>query len=272
MSSNGNPSEFLTLGDRMKAHEEVHRQVLPARTYTILRIDGRASHSYTRDLQRPYDLQFMSDMDTTAVEVLKEIQGARFAYVQSDEISILATDFTKADSQAWFGGVVPKIVSISAATATAAFNELRPGKRALFDSRVFTLQNKQDVAEYFRWRQLDTRRNSIMSLGRALYSKRELHGMKSFEVIRRARDEHDIDWETALPAGFRQGRIILPEQRLETVSYIDGRTNQSHTTDVLRSHWEPKPAFQFGADDPDQDELLRLIPDHPDSTSVNIAE
>jgi tRNA(His) 5'-end guanylyltransferase len=67
--------------------------MLPRRTYSILRLDGKAFHSYTRGLIRPFDDQLMSDLDETAKFLCEEIQGARFAYVQSDEISILLTDF-----------------------------------------------------------------------------------------------------------------------------------------------------------------------------------
>lgn len=82
------------IGDRMKEfYEDRTRYALVRRTYTIIRIDGKAFHTYTRGLQKPFDDQLMDDMDATAAYVCQNIQGAKFAFVQSDEISVLITDF-----------------------------------------------------------------------------------------------------------------------------------------------------------------------------------
>ena len=55
------------------------RSLLPRRTYTIIRIDRKAFHSYTRDLIRPFDEKLVNDMDETACYMCKNIQGAKFA-------------------------------------------------------------------------------------------------------------------------------------------------------------------------------------------------
>src|SRR5271167_4207704 len=102
------------LGDRMKRHEKATSFTLPCRTYTILRVDGRAFHTWTRGLTKPYDLDMMSCMDAAAITLCKEISGAQFAFVQSDEISILLTDFADVTSQAWFDGNIQKTVSVAA--------------------------------------------------------------------------------------------------------------------------------------------------------------
>jgi tRNA(His) guanylyltransferase len=81
-----------SLGDRMKSqYEDRTRLYLPRRTYTIVRVDGRAFHSYCRGLERPFDRDLMADMDATAIALCEEMQGARLAFVQSDEISVLLT-------------------------------------------------------------------------------------------------------------------------------------------------------------------------------------
>src|SRR5574337_312250 len=146
------------LGDRMKRYEDAYRFVLPRRTYTILRVDGRSFHTWTRGLQRPYDLGFMDCMDYTALILCASIAGARFAYVQSDEISVLATDFDQTTTQPWFDGVLQKWASVGAACAASAFNHalmvmqisagdmageqtkiLGKVPNAEFDARVFTI-------------------------------------------------------------------------------------------------------------------------------------
>ena len=117
---------FDTLGDRIKKYYESRtKQYLPRRTYTILRIDGQAFHSYTKGFERPFDDALMNDMDETAKYLSENIQVAKFAFIQSDEISILLTDFDKLTTDAWFNGEVDKMVSISSSHATAKFNQLR---------------------------------------------------------------------------------------------------------------------------------------------------
>ena len=107
-----------SLGDRMKEfYENRTRNFLPRRTYTIIRVDGKAFHSYTRGLIRPFDEKLVNDMDETACYMCKNIQGAKFAFVQSDEISILLTDFEGLTTDAWFDGNIQKMASVSASLA-----------------------------------------------------------------------------------------------------------------------------------------------------------
>ena len=127
-------SDNTDLGDRMKRYEAAHRALLPRRTYTLLRLDGRSFHTYLRGCQKPFDDQFIADMDAVAEALCAEISGSVFAYTQSDEISILVADFATIQTQPWFDGVVAKLLSISASLATAVLNERRPYKRALFDA------------------------------------------------------------------------------------------------------------------------------------------
>ena len=151
------------LGTRMKTqYEQRTRTWLPRRTYTIIRLDGKAFHTFTRGMERPYDERFMNAMDYTAMHLCLEIQGAVMAYVQSDEISILLTDFDKITTDAWFDGQVQKMVSVSASMATAFFNEYinhdvqrMDHKRAFFDARIFTIPDPVEVENYFVWRQKD---------------------------------------------------------------------------------------------------------------------
>jgi len=119
-------SQKDSLGDRMKGHYENRtRYLLPRRTYTVIRVDGKAFHAYTKGCDRPYDSMLSEDMDFTAVALCRQIEGAAIAYVQSDEISLLLTDFADNQTQAWFDGNLQKLVSLSAAIATAHFNSFR---------------------------------------------------------------------------------------------------------------------------------------------------
>ena len=128
-------------GARMKGYERAFRTTLPLRMPVILRVDGRAFHTLTARCTRPFDVGVSSAMDHTALALCEEIQGAVFAYVQSDEISVLIHNYKRLNSGAWFGNEVQKMVSVSASIATRAFNVAAPEhlRRATFDSRVFVL-------------------------------------------------------------------------------------------------------------------------------------
>jgi tRNA(His) guanylyltransferase len=209
------------LGDRMKRYEEPTRFTLPRRTYTLLRVDGKAFHSWTRGLNRPYDTTFMECMNRTAIRLCETISGSQFAFVQSDEISLLAVDFLDIKTESWFDGNIQKWASVSAAVAGQAFNEqvsyynsarttttLGSTKRptAVFDARVFTIPDPIEVENYFVWRQQDAERNSVMMLARAYASHKQLAGKKradQHEIIHKAGD----NWAKH-PVRFKHGAVV----------------------------------------------------------------
>lgn len=166
----------------MKSYEGRTRYFLPRRCYTMIRIDGKAFHSYTKGLSRPFDSGLIEDMQLTT-NFLCEQFSADIGYCQSDEISLVLTDFKNKDSQAIFDNNLQKICSVSASCATSEFNYLRmvransfSGKRAQFDSRVWTLSDPWDVFNTFLWRQQDATRNSVQMVAQSLCSHKELQG------------------------------------------------------------------------------------------------
>lgn len=240
----------LSLGDRMKAYEAVSRSSLPPHAFTIIRVDGRAFHSYTRGLQRPFDAAFAADMDFTAAQLCREVSGTVLAYVQSDEISLVVAD-TKSDvTQQWFGGVHAKLCSVSASVATAALNVRRPpatlGAAALFDARAFVLPSRAEVAAYLVWRQRDARKNAVSSAAQSLFSHTQLHGLHTDALIELMASQQ-VRFDD-YPPGFISGRVVTRQTRQEVVEFTHSRTGVVHTTQALRSHWEPEaaPEFTFG--------------------------
>ena len=203
---------------RMKAqYEDRYRILLPRRSYTIVRVDGRAFHTWTRGMNRPYSTPLMEAMDYTALELCKGVQGARIGYVQSDEISLLLTDFEDIATQAWFDGNLQKICSISASIATAAFNDYWTQERredananrypAHFDSRVFQIPDPVEVGNYFVARQKDAIRNSVAMLAQHYHSPKELHGV-SCEHLHDMIHAKGDNWNDH-PARFKQGAAIV---------------------------------------------------------------
>ena len=229
------------LGERMKKNYENRTKILlPRRTYTIIRVDGKCFHQFTRGLQKPFDGGLMTDMDETAKYLCKNIQGAKFAFVQSDEINILVTDFETHQTDAWFDGNIQKIVSVTASMATSKFNQLRwiryvndrynnsndeiswvwfmdaaKLKLAEFDARTFTIPADYEVENYFIWRQNYCVRNSISSVAQSLYSSKKLHG-KNMSEQQDMIHEKGKNWNKFTPMEKR-GRFIFKEKiQMET--------------------------------------------------------
>jgi tRNA(His) guanylyltransferase len=269
-----------SLGDRMKAnYEDRTRYFLPRRSYTIVRIDGRAFHSYTKFLNKPFDLPLIEDMDAAVVAVLPQIQGAQFAYVQSDEISILLADFAKENTSAWFDGNIQKIASISASLMTSEFNKnritrlikqsyrealrrngenfdadwedlLEPGilseQCGCFDARVFTIPDPVEVDNYFRWRNQDAARNSVQMVARSLYSHKECMD-KSCAQLQEMIYLKGVNWAN-YDQGLKNGRLIVKEKIFVPYNEAVGPMFRTITGDyekVEKTVWKVTPAPIF---------------------------
>lgn len=185
----------------MKDYEQRSRSYLQRRSYTAIRIDGKAFHTYTRGLKKPFDEGLVEDMQLTTKFLCENIQGCKLGYTQSDEISLILTDFDTIQTSAYFDGQTQKICSVVASMATAEFNRLRCirssshyedvcggfskrvnaicvdefPKLAFFDARCFTLPSFTETMNYLRWRQKDAVKNSISMVAQSLYSHKELH-------------------------------------------------------------------------------------------------
>lgn len=210
------------LGKRMKEdYEERFRHMLPRRNYTMMRLDGKSFHTFTKQMkfERPYDLRLMRVMDQTAIALCENIQGAVMAFTQSDEITLLLTDFATIHTDAWFDGNIQKMCSVSASIATVAFNNsmyldedilANMTNVAYFDSRVWSMPSRDEVINNLIWRQQDASRNSIQMAAQSMYSQKELHG-KNTSVLQEMMFQKGTNWDK-FPIGFKRGRIILKEK------------------------------------------------------------
>jgi len=192
-------TDHSDLGNRMKRYENVSRIYITPRMPTIVRVDGKSFHSYTRGCDKPWDLRIIEAMSSAARDLLDSIQGSKIAYCQSDEISVLINDYEKFDTSPWFDKNVQKMSSVSASTATVAFNYAmlaqgeRPNKKAIFDARSFTIP-REDVVNYFYWRQIDAIRNSISGLAQKHFSHKELHKKNTKRMKEMLLRHKNIDW------------------------------------------------------------------------------
>jgi tRNA(His) guanylyltransferase len=254
--------EKNALTTRMKENYELRcRHGFPRRTHVIVRVDGRAFHTWTRGLRKPYDPDFMACMDAAALALCKEASGCKLGYVQSDEISLLLTDYDSVETQAWFDNCQDKIESITASIATMAFNQyvgwlrqdfflgINPegvkahpiaGKKpdATFDSRAFVIPDYVEVENYFIDRQKDAIRNSITMLASAHASPKQLLGKKSADRLVLV-GKAGFEWEKQ-PVRFRHGAAV---RKTEDGWMVDSDTPEfAKRRDFLRNsiprHWQ----------------------------------
>jgi len=200
-------SKFMIgLGERMKGYEGVPDILLTRRLPILLRVDGRAFHTYTKAFDKPFDPRIHEAMEKATADLLHEISGAVFGYFQSDEISVLIRTDMTLETEPWFGGRVQKIVSVAAAIASVSFSltmlqRFQVDRPAHFDARVFVLP-PEEVNNYFLWRERDAIRNSILSLGQAHFPHKMLMG-KSTEDVCKMLTSKGIEW----------GNLPIPQQR-----------------------------------------------------------
>lgn len=219
-----------TIGDRMKNnYENITRYYLTRRMPVIIRIDGKAFHTFTRGFKKPFDDILVKTMQDTMKYLCENIQGCVLGYTQSDEISLVLTDYAELTTDAWFGNNLQKMCSVSASMATLAFNKFFGDRvqdfmyaccddlgddiflekkneydnawkvyfnkldTAMFDSRVFTIP-KEEVCNYLIWRQQDATRNSIQSVGQANFSQKELYGKSCNNIQDMLMIQKGINW------------------------------------------------------------------------------
>lgn len=178
----------MNLGDRMKAYEDSWKIYFPPRMPIILRIDGRAFHTFTKGFKKPFDREISDAMYGSLCTLMKAAQGACIGYTQSDEASIFLHTYNKFDTDAWFGGCKQKIESIAASIFTARFNYYFSGDEddnldyANFDCRAFVLP-KEEVYNYFLWRYRDCKRNAILSFARHEFGHNECQNKNTTQLL-----------------------------------------------------------------------------------------
>lgn len=209
------------MGDRMKEYDSATEVRLMPLLPTFARVDGRAFHTFTKGMNRPYDDRMASAMIETCLYLARET-NACMAYTQSDEIT-LAWLSKDRKSQIWFDGRHTKMVSQIAALATLTFfriiQEKIPDyakKLPTFDARVWQVPNIAEGANVFLWRELDATKNSISMAAQSVYSDNQLHG-KISEEKQEMLWQKGINWND-YPAFFKRGSFV---QRRSTIRPFD---------------------------------------------------
>lgn len=242
--------KYGSLDIRMKKYEYVTRTYLVRRTPVIIRLDGKAFHTFTRGFKKPFDEVLVNAMQKTMKYLCENIQGCVLGYTQSDEITLVLVDYKKLDSAAWFDYNIQKCVSVAASMATLAFNrafqdeiircdnewscsltpqsvEIQEAQKkyienlekaaqrgAMFDARVFNIP-KEEVCNCVLWRQNDATRNSIEMVGQAHFSQSQLHKKTCNQIQDMLMLEKGINWNN-VPTHLKRGSCCVRKVDNET--------------------------------------------------------
>lgn len=222
-----------SLGDRMKEnYENRAKTYLIRRTPVIIRLDGKAFHTFTKDFKKPYDEIFHNAMNATMKYLCENIQGCKIGYTQSDEITLFLTDYDTLTTEAWFGYNVQKMCSVAASMATLAFNgeflkeannfnnisdfeqwkkyNTALSKGAMFDARCFNIP-KEEVVNCFIWRQQDATRNAIQMLGQCNFTHKELQEKSCNDIQDMLITQKGINFND-MPAEFKRGVCCIKKE------------------------------------------------------------
>lgn len=256
-----------SFGERIKAYENVNRTYLTDGVPKVMRLDGKAFHSFLKGAERPYDKNVMMSMAFAAAKVLKEIGGsARFAYIQSDEVSIGINDKMTIESSPWFGNNVQKMVSVSSSIMAVNFSyeyytrmtnaaiekatteidgkryvQLMVGKPnfrpAYFDARIFQVPNVVELHNAVLWRQQDAAKNSISQYARSFFSHKEVDGKNGSEMQEMMHSVHGFNWNDA-PTWTKRGILLYRLDREQMDCTISERKSLEKLDGNIVLDWE----------------------------------
>ena len=226
--------EGQTIKDKAKSAQKNRDYNLDVDKYILVHVDGRSfSRMVKNKFKKPFDEDFIRMMNETAIFLCENVQGAKVAYVQSDEISLLLKKDSP-EGDIFFGGRLCKMQSIIASLATAKFNQLMTvyslKKTAeyyednlyamsfideeitemplyQFDCKVWDVDTANDALAWFLFRNIDCVKNSKQQAAQTWLSHKELLNKQTDEQIALLKDVYGVDWYD-FPQSQKYGRVI----------------------------------------------------------------
>ena len=239
--------------DTLKKKQEYYRSLTDYRlvpnSYVIVMLDGRSfSKKVKNKFKKPFDERFVNAMNETTKYLCEQVHGCKFGYCQSDEITLVITDFETPVTGSFFEYRLSKILSICASMASAKFNSIMLETRLSeslskyassednitklgqvlqyqplyeFDCKAWNVPTFNDVYGWVLYRQLDCIRNSKQQTAQTYLSHKELMNLNTDEQIIKLKQTNGVDWET-FDDGLKYGRFVY---RVETTGISpDGTT------------------------------------------------
>jgi len=212
------------LGDRIKSYESLstRRQAFKGQPI-IVRLDGKAFHTFTKGVKKPYD-DGLSSMMIETMKYLVDAFQANLGYCQSDEITLLFYIDRDSKAEYIYGGRFQKLESLLAASTSVYFNKLIPGylpskitESPVFDARAFVVPTLEDAYDCFLWRQLDATKNAVSMAAHAYFTHKELHGKHSNEMQEMLFANFGINFND-YPYFFKRGTFAYRERKEITLT------------------------------------------------------
>lgn len=254
--------KFNTLEEKCKYYQSVQDHKLMPNSYVLVHCDGRAfSNLIKKRFKQPFDDDFIFMMNETAKYLCENVGGCKMAYVQSDEISLVLTDFDTETTDSFFGYRMCKLISTIAAMATAKFNRLWMQSQenigasingiplVTFDCKVWNVPTYNDVKAWLIYRQNDCVRNSINQTAYSVFSHKELEGLKTPERLVKLLGK-GIHWGD-FDDGVKYGRFIYKVKIVTEIPQLNETTE--------RYAWHIRNAFKI-TENKERFNELNIIP------------
>lgn len=229
-----------TLSDRMQGYKAAFDQALTGRTPILAHVDGIGFSKYTRKCDKPFDEALGDLMIDVAIDIVERVQGAVFAYTQSDEITVLVHGYKTHQTTPFRGNRVQKLVSEMSGPTSAFFTRhshriwdegnIDGIREAAFAAAVF-LVPENDVNNFFLWRQQDATRNSVQMLTRSMFSHKQVYGKRVTDMKAmcrskgRAWEDLDSRWQRGACVFCDEAGVVMVDRALlafnKDVSYVE---------------------------------------------------
>lgn len=233
---------FKNLKDKCEYYRSLTDYKLMPNSYTLVMVDGhKFSKMIKNKFKKPFDDMFINMMNETAKYLCEQVQGVKFAYTQSDEISLIITDFDTPMTDSYFSYRLCKMQSLIPAMATAKFNQLyykyvnglKDVPLCTFDCKVWTVPCVNDAYAWFLYRQTDCIKNSKQQTAQTYIPHDNLKNLTADEMIEKLKNEKGIDWYD-FENGKKYGRLI---RKMETPMEKDLPTGEH--IKFTRNVWTP---------------------------------
>ncbi len=269
--------KFDTLEEKCRYFQSNADFRLHKNSFILAHIDGRTFSRLVKNrFKKPFDSNFIEMMNETAKYLCQNIPCVKFAYVQSDEITLVMCDYSEEnnDAEFFFDGRLCKLQSIIASMATSKFGRLmtlysiRSAEKCAdcaaviegtplmqFDCKCWNVLNGNDAFAWVLYRQIDCVRNSKQQAAQTYFSHKELEGKHTDEQIELLKKEKGIDWYTDYNDGEKYGRFVYKRD------FVLSRVNEDGSTDEFkRGKWVVEGVYDISNPE-NKKKLFEIVPE-----------